>query len=294
MKNEYAKKFGLIVLFAVIVAASGKFPVTVQVGGEPPMPVRPASIAPGDSVNDMIPQVKVDGLAELNLMAPVAVQPQPTFVQPLEVSIQAPRDALVGDMVTIEAEVQGTPTDFEWSVEPPLEGLMVLEGGKKAVFANRDPGDYLVMVAVAGNGGQVRTAKRIFTLLPQPPENPITAATLPLATPPVEVGDLVRRWVAEIRSANKAGEAQAVAGSFRAMANLARQGEIGADPLRDVEAAAEVAITPNKFAAWEPFFSRFREFLFPLNQTGHIQTADQYANTWENIATLLEAIAAGQ
>ena len=290
MKTSTAKQIGFVLFIAVIVAASGKFPITVQVGGEPVAPMHRASVMP-EPADDLLPQVKVDGLAEMNFLAPVT---QPTFVQPLEVALQSPRDALVGDLVTITAEVQGTPTDFEWSVEPPLEGLMVLEGGRKAVFANREPGDYLIMVAVAGNGGQVRTAKRIFTLLPQPPENPITAATLPLATPPVEVGDLVRRWVAEVQSANKAGEAQAVAGSFRAMANLARQGEIGSDPLRDVEAAAEVAITPNKFAAWESFFSRLRQFLFPLNQTGHIQTAEQYSNTWDNIAGLLEAVAAGQ
>lgn len=300
MKNEWAKKLGLVVLFSVIVSASGKFPaIKVQVGEEVPAAGK-ASVVPAEiKVEDMIPQVQIDGLAELGpngmlLSSIPQSNPQPTFVQPLEVSLIAPRDALVGDMVSIEADVQGTATDYEWTVEPPLEGLMVLEGGKKAVFANREPGDYLIMVAVAGNGGQVRSARRLFTLLPQPPENPITAQSLPLATPPIDMAELVRRWAAEVQSGNKAGEAQAIAGSFRAMANLARSGEIGSDPLRDVEAASEVAITPQRFAQWESFFARFRQFLFPLNQTGHIQTADQYANTWDNLATLLEAIAAGQ
>lgn len=238
--------------------------------------------------------VSVDGLTERNEPAITAPAPQPTFVQPLEVSINSPRDALVGDMVTITAEVSGTPTDFEWSVDPPLEGLMVLDGGRKAVFANREAGDYLIMVAVAGNGGQVRSARKVFSLLPAPPENPITAQSLPLAAPPVDVGDLVRRWVAEVRTVNKPGESQAIAGSFRAMAALARQGNIGSDPLRDVEAAGEEAVTPQRFAAWEPFFGHLREFLFPLNQSGHLQTADQYANVFEKIAGMLEASAAGQ
>lgn len=288
MKTDWAKRIGFCVLVAVIVAASGKYPITVQVGGEPALPqLRAASVLPEP--------VKVDGLAEkLEFSALDSMPaPQPTFVQPLEVTITAPRDALVGDMVTITAEVLGTATDYEWTIEPPLEGLMVLDGGKRAVFANREPGDYLIMLAVAGNGGQVRSTRKTFSLLPQPPENPITAQTLPLAVPPVEVGDLVRRWVAEVKSANKAGEAQALAGSFRSLANLARSGQVGQDPLRDVEAAGEVAITPQRFAAWESFFARTREFLVPLNQSGHIQTADQYANVFDNLASMLESIAAG-
>lgn len=218
----------------------------------------------------------------------------PTFQVPLAIQLRGPRDVMVGDMVDLTTEITGAPTDFKWTVEPQTDGLRVLDGGARAVFSSRDVGDYALFVSVAGQGGQVAHAVKVVTILPQPPENPITPGTLPLAAPQVDVSDLVRRWVAEVGHASK-GETLAVADTFRQAANLLRGGVVGSDPLRDVESATEIALGPNAAQAWlTTFFVRMREFLVPLNSTGNLQTPEQYANSFENFAAMLEAVAASQ
>lgn len=232
-------------------------------------------------------QVAVDELVE-------PIDAAPMFQVPLGIQLRGPRDVMVGDMVDLTTEITGAPTDFKWTVEPQTDGLRVLDGGNRAVFSNREVGDYVLFVSVAGQGGQVAHATKIITILPQPPDNPITASTLPLAAPQVDVSDLVRRWVAEVGHASK-GETLAVADTFRQAANLLRGGVVGSDPLRDVESATEIAIGPNAAQPWlGTFFVRMREFLVPLNSTGNLQTPDQYANSFENFAAMLEAVAASQ
>lgn len=246
-----------------------------------------SSLSPQPTIEKAPVVVAVDELVE-------PIDAVPTFQVPLAIQLRGPRDVMVGDMVDLTTEITGAPTDYKWTVQPETDGLRVLDGGARAVFSSRDVGDYALFVSVAGQGGQVAHAVKVVTILPQPPENPITASTLPLAAPQVDVSDLVRRWVAEVGHASK-GETLAVADTFRQAANLLRGGVVGSDPLRDVESATEIALGPNAAQAWlGTFFVRMREFLVPLNSTGNLQTPEQYANSFENFAAMLEAVAASQ
>lgn len=249
-----------------------------------------AAIGDGLRLRDETPavvRVPVDELVE-------PVDAEPAFVKPLAIELRGPRDVMVGDLVDLTTEISGTPTDFEWTVEPQTEGLRVLDGGQRAVFSNREVGDYVLFVSVAGQGGQVAHATKVITILPQPPENPVTVSSLGQARPEVDVSDLVRRWVAEVGPTTP-GEMLAVAETFRQGANLLRGGLVGSDPLRDIEAATEIALGPQPAQRWlGTFFVRMREFLVPLNTTGHLQTPEQYANAFENFAAMLEGVAAAQ
>lgn len=293
------KSIAAIVAGALLWWLAGKPDITVSLGGshgqeslaQPMQVVQPSvaqsSVAPAALDQLATVQVPVDSLVE-------PIDAIPTFQVPLAIQLRGPRDVMVGDMVDLTTEITGAPTDFKWTVEPQTDGLRVLDGGARAVFSNREVGDYVLFVSVAGQGGQVAHATKIITILPQPPENPITASSLPLAQPQVDVADLVRRWVAEVGHASK-GETLAVADTFRQAANLLRGGVVGSDPLRDVEAATEIALGPNAAQPWlGTFFVRMREFLVPLNSTGNLQTPEQYANSFDNFAAMLEVVAASQ
>lgn len=229
-------------------------------------------------------------------------QPRPNVLTPapppLEIRIVGPVDSLVGDMVELTAETTQDVTQFAWSIQPPVRGLIVMDGGTKAVFANRDAGDYLIICSTANAVGQVAHATMPFTLRPAPPENPLTVESLAEANPPPDLRDLIRRWAAEVVTNNKRGEASAVATSFRNVATLLQTGKIAmhqdADPLYEVERAAEQSMGPQNFAKWESFFRRVRDFLHPLNVRGHIVSPAQYANTFNNLAREIEEIAAGR
>jgi hypothetical protein len=235
-------------------------------------------------------QLEPPASPEVNIITPA----QP----PLEIRISGPVDSLVGDMVELHAETTQDVTQFAWSIQPPVRGLIVLDEGTKAVFAHRDAGDYLVIVSTANAAGQVAHATMPFTLRPAPPENPLTVESLAEANPPPDLRDLIRRWAAEVVTNNRTGEAAAVASSLRAVATLLQTNKLAsnpnADPLFEAERAAEQTLGPAAFAKWEIFFKRVRDFLYPLSVRGYITSPVQYANTFNNLAAELEAISAGR
>lgn len=217
---------------------------------------------------------------------------------PLEIRISGPVDSLVGDLVELHAETTQDVTAYAWSISPPVRGLMVLNDGEKVVFANRNAGDYLVICSTSNALGQSAHATMPFTIRPAPPENPLTIESLSEANPPPDLRDLIRRWVAEVVTENRAGETATVAASLRQVSNLLASNQLaatpGADALFEVERVAEQTMSPAHFQKWASFFKRVRDFLYPLSVKGHIQTPAQYANVFNNLATEMEQIAAGR
>lgn len=246
--------------------------------GNGPIPVEPEPLPPRTDVEVTVPE---------------GVNDKPVLIEELDVHIDAPVDAMVGDLVKLHAIVVGKPSAIKWLIDPPIDDFETLDGGMRAVFSNRNVGVYHVVCSVAGNDGHVDVDTHTFEIVPQPPENPLTPQTVAQLTPQLSVEELIKRWLAEVRSPNKIGEAHAIAGSFRSVSSTLRSGNIpGPDLLRSVEEASEIAVGPQAFKSWKGFFDRTREFLLPLNAARTVFTPDQYANTFENIATVLETLTA--
>lgn len=213
--------------------------------------------------------------------------------KPVAVTVLAPRDSTVGDLVTFGVEVEGDPRAFTWSVDPPVDGLMAMDGGRKAVFANRVPGDYLVICSAADAAGHVAHDTHQFTLLPPLPENPVTAESLGMQPKVLSLAELMRRWVAEVPRPTREAEALIVAGSFHEVAVLLENRAVdqGTDPLLLVEEAAERALGPQVFAAWQgTYFAMFRSYLQEKVPAANLRTSDQWANALHDAAVILEAI----
>lgn len=225
------------------------------------------------------------------VVVPPGANDKPVLLEELSVHIDAPADAMVGDMVKLHAIIIGKPTAIKWIIDPPIDDFETLDGGLRAVFANRNAGTYHVVCSIAGNDGHVDVDTHTFEIVPQPPENPLTPDTISKLTPQLSVEELIKRWLAEVKSPNKVGEAHAIAGSFRSVASLLRSGTIpGPDLLRNVEQAGESAVGPQAFKGWKGYFDRIREFLVPLNAARTVYTPEQYANTFENIASVMETL----
>ncbi len=253
-----------------------------------------APSAEGDDAASSVDAPPVDESPELDSGGAAPSAPP----LPFSVRISGPVDSLVGDLVELSAEVTSDATQFAWSIDPPVRGLLILDGGAKAVFSNRTAGQYLVIVSAANHDGQTAHATLPFNLRPAPPENPLTVESLTDAAPAPNVENLIRRWSAEVVTDNRAGETAAVAGSFRGVGNLLLSGNLmqgpDADPLYEVEKVAEQNLGPAAFSKWESFFKRVRDFLYPLSVKNHLVTPDQYGNTFLNLAAELEEIAAGR
>ena len=259
------------------------------------------TVGPNGALGVVIPpelQAEVEEVPEEFTEKPAEAPQVAERIIPLEVRIAGPIDSLVGDMVELQAETTAEASSFTWSIQPPVRGLITMDDGSKAVFSNRSAGEYLVIVSCANMRGDTAHATMPFTLRPAPPENPLTVESLADANPPPDIRDLIRRWVAEVESENKTGEASAVAGSLRQTANLLASNQLqltgDGDPLYEVERAAEIAMGPGAFPKWASFFRRVRDFLYPLNVRGYVQSTNDYANTFNNLAGELEAIAAGK
>jgi hypothetical protein len=238
-----------------------------------------------------IPNLPDPTETDIEVVIPPGATDKPELIEELNIHISAPADAMVGDMVKLQAVVVGKPTAIKWLIDPPIDDFETLDGGLRAVFSNRNPGKYHVVCSIAGNDGRVDVDTHTFEIVPQPPENPLTPQTLANLTPQLSIEELIRRYLAGVRSPNKLGEAHAIAGSFRTVASTLRAGNIpGPDLPREVEQAAEIAIGPAAYKNWKPFFSDVRELLLPLNQARVIFTPEQYANSFENIASVLETL----
>lgn len=251
------------------------------------------TVLPEDPMMDggPIPIIPVPEPQDDDIPVPPGATDKPVLVDDLKIKIDGPADAMVGDMVKLHAVITGTPTAIKWVIDPPVDDFEPLDGGLRAVFANRNVGTYHVVCSIAGNNGHVDVDTHEFEIIPQPPEHALTAHTIGELTPQLTVEELVRRWLAEVRSPNKLGEAHAIAGSFRGIANTLRSGNVpGPDLLREVQRASEIAVGPQAFANWRGYFDRVREFLIPLNAARTVFTPEQYANTFDNIASVMETL----
>lgn len=212
---------------------------------------------------------------------------------PLAVAIAGPVDVVVGDPIDVFARTSGEVTSYAWDVYPPSIGLRVLDGGREAIFTNREPGEYLISCAVGGNGGQVALDQWLVTILPG--AAPLRASAQASAPAGAPIDD-VAGWLSGVQSANAAVELAAVAQQMRSTAQVMRSGQAGAsgDPIRLVERGLEAAIGPAAFRGWETFFVRLRADLAPRNQTGELLAPTAWAKELERLAGLLEYAATPQ
>ena len=99
MNNKTWQGLGALAAALLLWWLSGKPEIIVSVGDEQPVAngIMASSLAP---LHQAQQTVAVDELIE-------PIDPLPTFIHPLAVELRGPRDAMVGDMIDLAAEITG-------------------------------------------------------------------------------------------------------------------------------------------------------------------------------------------
>jgi hypothetical protein len=253
----------------------------------------------GQSVDDMPRSAVAVEVEPLPVSPPTLHVPEQSQIvrvvnesqSPLSVRLKGPADGIVGNKLYFIAETTGTVTSFAWSVLPQVNGLDVSPDGRVANFAGQ-PGIYQLHVSVAGNGGLVAQHVWEFVIV-EAPKPDVTAQDFVGPPQQFNVDEFLLKSIAEVQSSNKGGEGQALAGSFRELANLIASGQVPleADPFIELERACEIAIGPKPFARWSSFFVRLKEVATPAQMAGVLGSPETWSNFLNNTAALLESSA---
>lgn len=261
----------------------------------PAVRLDPAEVAPADPVEAPAARaLTIEDLAELlRQLQPREAAPKVEPLVPLAIQLLNPRDALIGDLVHFQTKVQGNALRYAWSVDPPVDGLLVLDGGERAAFSNRNVGMYRVTVSVSGADGQVAHDVATFEVIHQASPHAITALNIASRVAPPTLDDFVADWLVSVQSPTRDQEAAQLTTIMRELAAVYREGGAAAtdDPLRSVQQVFEEAIGPARYAGWATFFDGggyLRDYLADLQSSGGIETSDQWANVLENVAGVIE------
>lgn len=212
--------------------------------------------------------------------------------EPVTVDIKGPRDAVCGDLVHLQAVTTGDARSFKWELIPDVGELLVLDGGRRAAFTNRNPGFYRIAVAVAGGGDMVDFCEHEVELIPSEPEEiqqpqtfipqpqPVPQQMIPqqvvpqpqvvpqnLETTPspqfqqtITFKDAVLRSLNLIQRNSRAAEARVLGGCVRSTSNRISTTSSVSDPFMDIRRQALLDLG-NAYPAWGSFLS-YVETLF--------------------------------
>jgi hypothetical protein len=187
--------------------------------------------------------------------------------------LEAPELADVGELVRFDAS-QST-VNLTWQILPYTEDFEVIEGGKRAFFSSRVPGQYLVIIAGA-KGDQPYLQH--FTII-------------------VDGGDfqpgpltLSRKVAAMVRKVKdyegKHADAARLAANFRKAVSTP---DLNIETILNDTAVGNSAALGENQAAWEPFLVDLGGELDSFIDAGELNTLDQYKAVWLEIADGIES-----
>lgn len=179
--------------------------------------------------------------------------------QPAQAVLTVPKTVAVGELVRFDAS-KSTADSFKWIA--PNSDFQTFEGGKKAVFSARVPGEYQFILAVAKEG-----TVDVITVT-------ITVTDHP------NLKQLIRQWSQGLP------RAPAVAAAFERVAVTAP-----ATPEEWIKLTAEANRKALGVDApkWRPFFQKLSDYLHARAEAGELTTPEQHKEIWLQIAEALNA-----
>jgi hypothetical protein len=187
--------------------------------------------------------------------------------------LDAPELADVGELVRFDASQ--SPVNLTWQILPHTEDFEVIEGGKRAFFSSRVPGQYLIIVA--GAKGDVPYLQH-FTII-------------------VDGGDfqpgpltLSRKVAAMVRKVKdyegKHADAARLAANFR---KAVSSPDVDIDTILNDTAVGNSAALGDNQAAWESFLVDLGGELDSFIDAGELNDLKQYKAVWLEIADGIES-----
>lgn len=216
----------------------------------------------------------------------LAVAAQPKAI------IDGPVSARVGDLIVLNAESSENAAHYCWAVIPEAtEGLLWLDNGRRAVFANHAPGTYTFILAVGNDSGEQDIDLHRIVIGTAHVEE-ITTSHVGASQARLrreDVPGLSVQALSSIETADLASEAAVVASAFRRAAAMVETGNVAssAELVKATSALAREGLL-DSWSAWTPWFVTVGTALDEIKVGGELADLDAYQRVWEDIAEALE------
>ena len=214
-------------------------------------------------------------------------EPSPT------VDILGPSTARVGDLVVLTAN-NSKAKYHTWVIVPDVR-FEALEGYRVLATAFPEAGRYTVILAVS-DGRSVSISVHVIEVTGDGPTPP---SPDPEPEPNPQPDSSWAKWtretvLAEVPSAGRAAQSQALAGAIRGLAAKIAAGAVSTpeDARVQLRAATNQALGKDS-AKWVGFSLKFSAHLEGLAASGKLDSVKQYQTIYEGVAAGLETVAQG-
>jgi hypothetical protein len=252
------------------------------------------------------------------LLAADPPAPVPIPVQPVA-KIDGPVSGVVGDHMKFNAYQCEGARVYKWSIFPEgTQGLEIADGGKRVLFSNRNPGEYMLLLSIGSDTGFIDHTMHRFELgraLGDPA--PVTAApaepvagqpTLPASqsgsalaiapTTPISLTDeqaillatpqdLAKTWRRAVRSQQVQVESAILSGLMGRVADMIRTGNVkSVEELGRTTATLASRALGSSYELWQPWFDQLEQYLDLLTANNRLKTPNgqddlaQYQALW--------------
>lgn len=191
----------------------------------------------------------------------------------IQLVLRAQKTCEVGELVRFDAS-ESTVEGLTWQILPKTNDFEVIESGKRAFFASRTPGEYLIIIAGAKDDVPYLKHWTIRVRGEITPPGPKTIDT--------KISD----WLTLVpESETKVANAKAMALVFR---QTAAKEDVDVENLLEATAIANVGILGDDLEVWKPFLVALGEELDTYIESGQLGTREQFQGVWVKIAEGLE------
>lgn len=193
--------------------------------------------------------------------------------------LRAPDQCDVGELVRLDLR-DSTVEGIVWQCIPDTPDFEVIEDGRRAFFASREPGSYMFLIAGA-KGGVPFLIHHIVTVA--------GGAPAPGPDGNVGLGPKVAGWVKKVAEyPNRKAHAAGMAGVF---SKLAEAPDVKVEQILEATALANSAVLGADLEKWVPFLDDLGNELDAMVAAGSLTTREQYKAVWLDIAKALDKAA---
>lgn len=234
------------------------------------------------------------------------ITPAPRIAAPVKIELLGAKECLAGGENWFHVEVDGPAGDVQWELIPPIPGALTPSLDKhKARFQSSEPGVFIAMVKVAGDGRQVSSSYIEFENLaviedvPEAPAEPqpildieaLKAMVMPQQPPVPTVTELTQAALGDVGSANKVEESHRIAGIVKSIIQRIQTGLIAPDVDVTLELESQLELALGEHARpWGIFIADVRGIFGSLRDQGVITTAASTVPTLTEIAAVLSSV----
>jgi hypothetical protein len=203
-------------------------------------------------------------------------------VEKARVTLNAPDKGVVGELIRLDVSTS-VADSFKWLLVPESVDFQVYDDGRKAVFSARKPGSYMFVIACAKDGFVDVMTHVVHIVKPGDPDPTIKYPVVEKPQPGASLTNLLPYWCAEARRTQE--EALALAESFESVA-AAIAGGAYTTPVEISRATGEAnrAALGDSLASWMPVLSKLQGELKRRADAKELETPEQHAEAWREIA----------